>query len=104
MWHILLHNFYAVLQSSAEHFSSTLVATFGNHLLIGATNRPNGFSIGQPEFQKIENLIQTTQVANIFVNAEHALSYIIYPSVQSIISDSWGNITYCSILKNLILQ
>lgn len=81
------HHLRSLTEALQKHFSHTLVAISGNHMLIGATNKPNGFSIGQPEIQKLENLIQTTQVANIFVNAEHALSYIIYPSVQSILSD-----------------
>ncbi|MCX8123310.1 MAG: tetratricopeptide repeat protein [Spirochaetes bacterium] len=77
-----LSSFSAALQ---KHFSHTLVAIYGNHMIIGATNMPTGFVIDQAKVQKLENLIQTTPVSNIFINAEHALSYILYTSVQSIV-------------------
>ncbi len=38
--------------------------------------------------QKLENLIQTTEVSNLFINPEHAVSYILYTSVQSVLPNN----------------
>ena len=66
-----------------KHFSHSMVAIYGNLMIIGATNKEGGFIVGQSEIQKLENLIPTTEASTIFVNTEHALSYILYTSVQS---------------------
>lgn len=66
-----------------KHFSHALVSIYGNLMIIGATNKESGFIVSQAEIQKLENLITTTEASNIFVNIEHALSYILYTSLES---------------------
>ncbi len=72
-----LHNLARALQ---KHFSHSLVAIYGNIMIIGATDK-SGFTISQPQIQNLDNLIQTTEVSNLFINSEHALSYILSPSI-----------------------
>jgi len=85
-----LHSLGKALQKSFTH---SMVAIYGNLMIIGATDKQDGFAIDQAKMQTLENLIQTTEVSNLFINPEHALSYILSTSVQSVLPDDGENST-----------
>ncbi len=83
--HIAPEQLHSLGKALQKHFAHSMVAIYGNLMIIGATDKQDGFTIAQEQMQKLENLIQTTDVSNLFINPEHALSYILYTSVESIL-------------------